>query len=123
MSDWETTAVAGLSLEDKDSKSGEKTTGQVNTANGNVDKKNGAWVERSGFNYDIYNAGSKEEREEAEKQVYTNDVPIWASSAQKYEWKEEYGDVAPPVPELETQLFHNEFINRRGKNFQKYGKL
>ena len=119
MAQWETT-VGNLSLsEDKGSKLRDKTPGEINSIKGSADKKNGAWVERTGFNYDIYNAKSREEREDAEKQLYTNDVPIWAASAKKYEWKDEFGDVAPPVPELELQLFRHEFINRQGKSMQR----
>jgi ATP-dependent RNA helicase DDX3X len=40
---------------------------------------------------------------------YTSDIPDWASNAAKYEWKQEYGDVAPRHKELEEQLFRNEF--------------
>jgi ATP-dependent RNA helicase DDX3X len=46
--------------------------------------------------------------------------PQWAHEAAKYEWKEEYGDVGPKVPELEDQLFRNEQINRRGDMFKEY---
>ena len=41
----------------------------------------------------------------------------WASSAQRYEWQDEYGVVAPPMPELEKQLFDHELIMRAGANF------
>lgn len=42
----------------------------------------------------------------------------WASSSQRYEWKDEYGDVGPPVPELEEALFHSEDVNRAGIRFE-----
>ncbi|CAG8898838.1 unnamed protein product [Penicillium egyptiacum] len=38
----------------------------------------------------------------------------WAGVAVRYEWKDEYGDVGPAVPELEDQLFHGELIARAG---------
>ena len=38
----------------------------------------------------------------------------WAGVAVRYEWKDEYGDVGPPVPELEDQLFHGDLIARPG---------
>lgn len=38
----------------------------------------------------------------------------WAGIAVRYEWKDEYGDVGPAVPELEDQLFHGELIARAG---------
>ncbi|KAK5000304.1 hypothetical protein LTR66_000836, partial [Elasticomyces elasticus] len=34
-------------------------------------------------------------------------APAWASGAAKYEWKEEFGDVGPEVPELEALLFND----------------
>jgi|SRR5271170_1402283 len=43
----------------------------------------------------------------------------WAHNAAKYEWKEEYGDLGPEIPELEQQLFRSEFINRQGLKFDK----
>jgi hypothetical protein len=44
--------------------------------------------------------------------------PQWAHEAAKYEWKEEYGDVGPAVPELEEQLFGNEYISRKGTKME-----
>jgi ATP-dependent RNA helicase DDX3X len=38
----------------------------------------------------------------------------WAGVAVRYEWKDEYGDVGPAVPELEDQLFHGDLIIRPG---------
>lgn len=38
----------------------------------------------------------------------------WAGIAVRYEWKDEYGDVGPAVPELEDQLFRGELIARAG---------
>lgn len=38
----------------------------------------------------------------------------WAGVAIRYEWKDEYGDVGPAVPELEDQLFHGDLIARPG---------
>ena len=122
MSEWETN-VADLKLEDKDSSLREQSAGKLNATNGEAATNGGAWVERSGFNYGVYNAKNREERDQALKQVYTNDVPIWAALAAKYEWKEEYGDVAPRIPELEDELYKNEFINRQGKEMARYGKI
>ena len=47
------------------------------------------------------------------------DLPEWAGNAAKYEWKDEYGDVGPEIPELEEMLFRNEFINRTGLKINK----
>jgi hypothetical protein len=38
----------------------------------------------------------------------------WAGVAARYEWKDEYGDVGPAIPELEDQLFRSEEIPRAG---------
>lgn len=45
-------------------------------------------------------------------------APQWAHQAEKYEWKEEYGDVGPRVPALEQQLFESELIMRKGINMK-----
>ncbi|OQE24027.1 hypothetical protein PENFLA_c010G10440 [Penicillium flavigenum] len=44
----------------------------------------------------------------------TKDHLEWAGVAVRYEWKDEYGDVGPAVPELEDQLFHGDLIARPG---------
>ncbi|KAI7670431.1 DEAD/DEAH box RNA helicase, partial [Hortaea werneckii] len=40
----------------------------------------------------------------------------WYGAAQVYEWKDEYGDVGPAIPELEIALFGGEFQMRRGEH-------
>ena len=85
------------------------------------------------YDYSVYNASGPEEREAAERGIterlaaeaqaaseadqYTSSVPLWASGAAKYEWQEDYGDIGPPHPELEKQLFKDQFINRIGPQF------
>lgn len=81
------------------------------------------------YDYPLYNAATREEREAAEKAIneryavekneledeqFTADVPLWASNAVKYEWDDEYGEVGPAHPELEKQLFRDRYINRAG---------
>lgn len=44
----------------------------------------------------------------------------WAGIATRYEWKDEYGDVGPAVPELEEQLFRGELIARAGAKLDEY---
>ncbi|KAJ5970587.1 Helicase C-terminal [Penicillium vulpinum] len=44
----------------------------------------------------------------------TKDHRDWAGVAARYEWKDEYGDVGPAVPELEEQLFGSDLIIRVG---------
>jgi ATP-dependent RNA helicase DDX3X len=46
-------------------------------------------------------------------------LPEWAHNAARYEWNADFGDVAPRIPELEQQLFHNEFTNRAGGKIEK----
>ncbi len=74
------------------------------------------WAEPEKYNYMAYNASSREEREALEAD---QDLPAWASNAAKYEWSDEYGDVGPPHPELERQLFHEGSGTRSGVLFQK----
>lgn len=45
--------------------------------------------------------------------------PVWAHTAEKYEWKEEFGEVGPRIPELENQLYRNELIVRKGLKYDK----
>lgn len=60
------------------------------------------WTDRVPFEY--AELGNKEHRD-------------WAGIAVRYEWKDDYGDVGPPVPELEAQLFHSDLITRAGDKF------
>jgi ATP-dependent RNA helicase DDX3X len=72
------------------------------------------WAEPQVYDYDTYNATGKA----------TGAVEIvkrdWSHNAEKYEWKEEYGDVGPPSEALEVQLFRSELINRQGLKFDKF---
>jgi ATP-dependent RNA helicase DDX3X len=43
----------------------------------------------------------------------------WHGTATKYEWKDEYGEVGPRIPELEKQLFGGEFQMRRGEHTER----
>lgn len=60
------------------------------------------WAQPEKYNYAAYNASTREELEAMESAFELSD---WASNAAKYEWKDEFGDVGPPHPELEHQLF------------------
>jgi hypothetical protein len=40
----------------------------------------------------------------------------WASSATKYEWKDEFGDVPPKDAVLEQELFGNAYMMQQGDN-------
>jgi ATP-dependent RNA helicase DDX3X len=72
------------------------------------------WVAPQEYDYAKYTGGESQKPAEGEK--VTEELG-WASSAAKYEWKEEYGDVGPRNPELEQMLFQNEFISRTGIKF------
>lgn len=80
--------------------------------------RDAGWVEPLKYDYDVYNAGptTKEERDAADG---VQDLPTWAANAAKYEWSDDYGDVAPPFKELEDELFRNQHINRTGLEFSK----
>lgn len=82
--------------------------------------RDAGWVEPLKYDYDTYNAGptTKEERDAAAAEG-TQDLPAWAANAAKYEWSDEYGDVAPAFKILEDELFNNEHINRTGLEFAK----
>lgn len=64
------------------------------------------WNEKTAFDYERY----------AEATV--DNVEYHANSA-VFEWKDEYGDVAPELPALEEQLFGNEFKMRIGQHLDK----
>ncbi|RAL12182.1 DEAD/DEAH box helicase [Aspergillus homomorphus CBS 101889] len=71
------------------------------------------WVEPESFDYELYNTSSQALQQPA-GEGHDSQLPEWAANAAKYEWKDEYGDVGPEIPELEEQLFRNEYINRAG---------
>ncbi|KAI9674046.1 MAG: hypothetical protein M1829_003889 [Trizodia sp. TS-e1964] len=75
------------------------------------------WVGKVKFDYDTYNATNKEnqEKQEAENSAA---APTWAANAKVYEWDDEYGDVGPPLPELERELFGSENVMRTGDEFE-----
>jgi ATP-dependent RNA helicase DDX3X len=81
------------------------------------------WVEPEQYDYAKYTAGPPlpkiEEEGSFEAAGEPQDVPEWAHKAAKYEWKDEYGDVGPEIPELEEELFRSDFINRQGLKLNK----
>ena len=90
--------------------------------------RDAGWAVPENYDYQTYNATTLEERIAAEAKVAeragtdenastTQDVPLWASNAAKYEWSEEYGDIGPAFEELEKQLFRSDLTNRVGLNF------
>ncbi|OOQ85086.1 ATP-dependent RNA helicase DED1 [Penicillium brasilianum] len=54
---------------------------------------------------------------------FTNkDSTDWASTAARYEWKDEYGDIGPRNEDLETQLFGEDYKCRVGVRFEELKK-
>ncbi|KAI9848348.1 MAG: hypothetical protein M1838_000564 [Thelocarpon superellum] len=78
------------------------------------------WVPRTDFDYKVYNATTREELEAVEG---PGQAPTWAANAEKYEWQEEYGDVGPPHPILEKQLFGQDYTVRSGDQFAKLKEI
>lgn len=76
------------------------------------------WAEPQKFDYNTYNAGPRDAGPSGPSDADAN-VPSWAASAMKYEWSEEYGDVAPRHETLENMLFHDENKMERGDLFKK----
>lgn len=67
------------------------------------------WVEQQNFDYEAIAPPQEEVNEQG-----------WMSRARKYEWRDEYGNVGPPDPELEAELFGSELRVKKGVEFNKY---
>lgn len=91
-----------------DATNGTKSTGPPQNETMLKAAREAGWAERTPYKYD-----------DADNNDHA-DQPLWAHKKGRYEWKEEYGDVGPEVPQLEKELFHDEFINRQGLKFDKY---
>jgi len=81
----------------------------------------GKWTERETTNYDTYVTPVQDP--EGPKGL---PVGEWGASSARYEWKEEYGDVAPADEVLERMLFGEHGVTERagaGLQFDKYGFL
>lgn len=87
------------------------TAGNMNAEAAALAREKG-WAEPQRYNYDAYNAASKDDPAIA-------DAETWGSNAAKYEWNEEYGDVGPPNPDLEKMLFRDDYIVREGEHMEK----
>jgi ATP-dependent RNA helicase DDX3X len=78
------------------------------------------WVEPPKFDYDAAEAQAAPAAAGGDEAFgHGGNLPDWAHNAARYEWNDDFGDVAPPIPELEQQLFHNEFTNRVGIKLNK----
>lgn len=73
------------------------------------------WVEPEAYDYVENTADSKP----APGENFGSGDFQWAHDAAKYEWKEEFGDVGPKIPELEEQLFQSEHLLRKGNMYEK----
>ena len=69
------------------------------------------WAEPSSYDYEAYG------KQAIDATVADQSLPTWGHNAQKYEWREDYGDVGPRNEELEQMLYHSEFIPRQGIKF------
>lgn len=78
--------------------------------------KDANWGEPTKFDYESYNAGSREERQAV---AAAQEGPEWAATATKYEWSDEYGDVGPAHPQLERLLFGDETKMEKGEELAK----
>lgn len=120
-------ATAKVSLDEKDDVL--KETTNINTeieppsevAGFNPQAK--GWVKPTRYDYEIYNRNAyttgPEGAAEANRVTPGNEMGLWAANAERYEWKEEYGDVAPCNTDLEKMLFQNEFRTRLGPSILK----
>jgi ATP-dependent RNA helicase DDX3X len=70
------------------------------------------WAEPKQYDYDV----SGLDRE------HSLNLP-WFSKAARYEWSDEYGDVAPRLPELEKELFSDLYITTQGERMDEYSKF
>ena len=72
------------------------------------------WEAPTPLNYEAL--GAKREDQEALEEAGT--LHTWAHNAVKYEWNDEYGDVGPVIPELERQLFNQEYSITAGESLR-----
>lgn len=78
------------------------------------------WDKPTPLNYDALQANQGTTNPTApigvtEDDAEDDDEPAWASGAAKYEWQDEYGDLAPELPELERHLFTTEGSSQMGE--------
>jgi ATP-dependent RNA helicase DDX3X len=66
------------------------------------------WPEKIAYDYSAYQPVKN-------APVDVGSMPEWASSAVRYEWSDEYGEVGPRIPQLEADLYNLEFLHRAGE--------
>lgn len=69
--------------------------------------KEAGWNNQIPFQYETVVGGTPAEDE-------TRDDAVWLCNAAIYEWDDEFGDVAPPNPELEKLLYEEQNLQRAG---------
>lgn len=76
------------------------------------------WVQPTAYDYNAQ--VPPVDTESANTATATNsEMSGWMARAAKYEWKEEYGDIAPHIPELEAELFGSEYRTKKGIKFDR----
>jgi ATP-dependent RNA helicase DDX3X len=92
------------------------SNGRMNAEAAAVAREKG-WIEPEKYDYDKYSAPNRVENPSGEGEAVVEDVE-WASSAAKYEWNDEFGDIGPADHQLECMLFHSDLISRVGIKFE-----
>ncbi|KIW49182.1 hypothetical protein, variant [Exophiala xenobiotica] len=81
------------------------------------------WVEPQSYHYGatapttVLTDAPPPTDEDGDELVSIHKGSTWAHDAEKYEWKEEYGEVGPRIEKLEQELFRADYINRAGEKF------
>lgn len=112
MTDWESTpATEGLTEMASDHTN---KPGPPRDLEGAKKAQEKGWVEQTNIDYAAMSAPP------AAPAALSAEVPVpqWAHNAAKYEWREDFGDVAPAMPELEAELFGSELRLKKGIQFE-----
>ncbi|KAF2757596.1 DEAD-box protein [Pseudovirgaria hyperparasitica] len=95
----------------------------LNAADSMAKVKEHGWVERTAYDYKKFS----DDRETREAEVVDEagqpaliEGADWLSSAMRYEWDDEYGDVGPKIPRLEEELFGKTFRQETGSYLDAY---
>ena len=117
MGDWDIPVAAGESaLADSTNGTHEKPLGGPRDAEKAKLAREKGWAEPQDYDYKATIAPLNPQGGDSEA---VNDVvvPGWMARAAKYEWQEGFGEVGPPVPSLEEELFGGELRLRKGTQF------
>jgi ATP-dependent RNA helicase DDX3X len=75
--------------------------------------KEAGWTNPIPFNYETVKGGAVADDD-------TRDEVPWLANAAIYEWNDDFGDVAPPNPELEKILYQDEYRVMVGKKIEAF---